>query len=82
MDTFGNFVPGRPGPVLTEMATNTPTGAIVPIQGSPEGRCSYPPGWRVQDTDTGNVWVKKVGTGPEGWELAGTVGAAGLQVLG
>lgn len=49
--------------------------------GSPEGVVPGNPGMRWNDLDTGDLYIKEAGTGMIGWQLRGTSGTAGVQVI-
>lgn len=81
-DANGNYVPARPGPVVTQLPTSVSPSVTIPGNGPPEGVIPGVPGWKYEDISTGLIYLKMSGSDVRGWKQVGQIGQAGLQVIG
>lgn len=71
-DSSGNYVPGMSGPVIDTLPLNVKESVTVPGHGNPNGVIPGIPGWKYEDVDTGNVWLKLNGNNNVGWVQVST----------
>lgn len=84
MGANGNYIPmqGRAGPPSPPLPTHCHPCAALSGNGPPDGVVPSSPGTRYTDIATGLEYLKISGTQSTGWQLVGSVGQAGVQVIG
>lgn len=77
LSNYGNFLTS-PGPQPPVSTPTTNAQGNLTGSGSPEGVITALPGAGYVDTDTGDLYVKQVGTGNTGWAA---VSSGGVSVV-